>query len=250
MGAATLLSLVGNLIPLAGLYYWGWDPFQLLMLYWMETLIVAGWALARIATLPEHLLGRITVNGIERAARHNDLLLMFGGMAFVFCAVHFFFLWMIFQDGWRGKVDGPVSFVRVFVVDSGAWVPLLFTLVAGAVAFITSPTRPRAIRLIEARLLRNGVVAAVPKLDEATHGVGAAIGGLLGRIVIMQAAVIFGAMLAKSYGSNAPMYIVIVLKLIFESGSGTAGASINVTTSNGAGTTAATVKLPDETRKP
>ena len=216
MSPVIVLSLIGNLIPLAGLYYWHWDPFQLLMLYWMETVIVAGWSLARIATLPESLLGRIKVNGKERAATHRDLLSLFGGMAFAFCAAHFFFLWMIFQDGWRGKVHGPSSFVRVFVVESGAWIPLLFTLVAGAIAFVTSPARPHAIRLIEARFFRNGIVEAQPKLDEATHGVGAAVGGLLGRITIMQAGVIFGAMLARSYGTNAPMYIVVVLKLIFQ----------------------------------
>ena len=61
MSPVIVLSLIGNLIPLAGLYYWHWDPFQLLMLYWMETAIVAGWSLARIATLPESLLGRIKV---------------------------------------------------------------------------------------------------------------------------------------------------------------------------------------------
>ena len=155
MSPVIVLSLIGNLIPLAGLYYWHWDPFQLLMLYWMETVIVAGWSLARIATLPESLLGRIKVNGKERAATHRDLLSLFGGMAFAFCAAHFFFLWMIFQDGWHGKVHGPSSFVRVFVVESGAWIPLLFTLVAGAIAFVTSPARPHAIRLIEARFLRN-----------------------------------------------------------------------------------------------
>jgi hypothetical protein len=246
LSPATILSLIGNLIPFAGLYYWGWNPFQLLMLYWMETVIIAGWALARIATLPANRLGRMTVNGREGPATHRDLLIMFGSMAFVFCAAHFFFLWMIFQDGWRGKVDGPTSFVRVFVIESGAWIPLLFTLLAGAIAFITSPLRPHVIRLIEARL---GIAAEEPKLDESTDAVGAAIGSLLGRIAIMQAAVIFGAMLAKSYGSNAPMYIVIVLKLIFESGGTSRGGAVNVTTSDGSGTVERTIKLPDETRK-
>ena len=192
MSPAVILALIGNLIPLAGLHYWGWDPFQLLMLYWMETVIVAGWALARIATLPDNLLGRMTVNGREQPATHGALLGMFGGMAVAFCLAHFFFLWMIFQDGWRGRVDGPTSFVRVFVIESGAWAVLLFAFLAGAIAFLTSPTRPHIARLVEARILRKGIVEKQPQLDEATHGVGAAVGGLLGRIVIMQAAVIFG----------------------------------------------------------
>ena len=60
--------------------------------------------------------------------------------------------------------------------------------------------------------------ASVPQRGETTDGVGAAVGGMLGRIVIMQCAVIFGGMLAQKYGSNAPMYIVIGLKLLSDLG--------------------------------
>jgi hypothetical protein len=248
LGLSTFLSLVGNLIPLAGLYYWHWDPFQLLMLYWMETVIVAGWALARICTLPDNLLGRMTVNGKEQPATRPALLGMFGGMAVAFCSAHFFFLWIIFQDGWRGKVDGPASFIRVFVIESGAWAPLLFAFVAGAAAFVTSPARPYVMRLVEARLLRKDKVEMMPRLDETTHGVGAAIGGLLGRIFIMQAAVIFGGMLARNYGSNAPMYIVIGLKLLSDlGGNSLSGATVTVKSGTGGASTVRTVKFPDET---
>jgi Family of unknown function (DUF6498) len=248
LNASILLALIGNLIPLAGLFYWNWDPFQLLMLYWMETLVVAGWALARIGTLPENLLGRMTVNGRDQPATHAALLWMFGTLAAAFCFAHFLFLWFIFQDGWRGRVDGPTRFVRVFVIESGAWVPLLFAFLAGAVAFLTSPTRPQIVRLAEAHVLRNNIVEQSPRLDEATHGVGAAVGGLLGRIVIMQVAVIFGAMLSRSYGSNAPMYIVIGLKLLSDlGGKPLGGGSVKMQSKFGGKSTTQTVKRPDET---
>lgn len=251
MNPATLLALIGNLIPLAGLHYWHWDPFQLLILYWMETLIVAGWALARIAALPDNLLGRITVNGRDRAATHADLLYLFGSTAAAFCLAHLFFLWFIFQEGWRGKVDGPASFVRIFLIESGAWAALLFAFLAGAVAFVTSPARAHVVRLVEARLLRKDLVEPSPKLDEAAHGVGAAVGSLLGRIVIMQAAVIFGAMLSRSYGTNAPMYIVIGLKLLSDlRGKSFRGGTITLESSSGGTSTTRTIKLPDETPRP
>jgi hypothetical protein len=57
---------------------WNWDPFQLLMLYWMETTIVAGFALARLGTLPAHLPGSITINGRLKRAAHRNLLELFG----------------------------------------------------------------------------------------------------------------------------------------------------------------------------
>lgn len=237
MSVATLLALIGNLIPLAGLAYWNWDPFQLLMLYWMETVIVAGWALARIGALPDTMLGRITVNGKERPATRGDLLRMFGTLAAAFCAAHFFFLWMIFQDGWRGRVHGPMSFVQVFVVESGAWAPLLFTFLSGLMGFVTAQSTPYKI-------------ATVPQRGETSDAVGAAVGGLLGRIVILQCAVIFGAMLARSYGSNAPMYIVIGLKLLSDLG-GKPMRDVTITTESGSGknATVQTVKLPDETTR-
>jgi hypothetical protein len=247
LSPVTVLSLIGNLIPLAGLYYWHWDPFQLLMLYWMETVIVSGWMLARIATLPEKLLGRMTVNGREGPATHRNLLIMFGGASLAFCAGHFFFLWFIFQDGWRGRVDGPASFVRVFVIESGAWAPLVFVFLANAVAFLTSPTRPQTVRFVEARILGRDLVAQSPELNEETHGVGAVTGSWLGRIFIMQAAVIFGGMMARSYGSNAPMYIVIGLKLLSDlSGKSLSGASVTMESKTGGVSTAHSVKLPDE----
>lgn len=216
MNISSLIGLAGNLIPLAGLWSWGWDPFQLLMLYWMETVIVAGFALARIATVPKELLGTIKINGIERPATHRNMIELFGGLAATFISVHFLFLWLLFSGDWTTTVRGPISFVQAFVIDSGAWMPLLFALIAGAVAFVTSPTRPQAVRDLQARFTRSAVVEETPKLGEATHGVGAAVGGMLGRIAILQVAVIFGAMIAKSYGSMAPLLIVIGIKTLFD----------------------------------
>lgn len=218
MNLSTLIALAGNLVPLAGILYWNWDPFQLLMLYWMETVIVAGFALARIGAVPKELLGTIKINGIERRATHRNLIELFGLMAATFICVHFLFLWLLFSGDWTKKVRGPVSFVQEFVVDSGAWIPLLFAFLAGAVAFLTSPTRPQFARDLQARFLSTRIVEGTPKFDEATHGVGAAVGGMLGRIVIMQVAVIFGAMLAKKIGSMAPMLIVIGVKTLFDLG--------------------------------
>ena len=61
-------SLIANLIPLYGVLYWQWDAFQLLMLYWTETVIIAFWTIVGIARLPVSQLGNITVNGRVRPA--------------------------------------------------------------------------------------------------------------------------------------------------------------------------------------
>src|SRR5262245_42343815 len=42
----TLLLTAFNLLPLYGVWAWNWDPFQLLILYWLETVVVAASSLA------------------------------------------------------------------------------------------------------------------------------------------------------------------------------------------------------------
>ena len=34
-----LLTLIANLLPLAGVWWWGWDTFEVLVLYWMQTVL-------------------------------------------------------------------------------------------------------------------------------------------------------------------------------------------------------------------
>src|SRR5262245_17409030 len=44
-------AFIGNVTALYGVLYWQWDTFQLLMLYWMETVILAFWTLMRLSML-------------------------------------------------------------------------------------------------------------------------------------------------------------------------------------------------------
>jgi hypothetical protein len=68
-----LVGLIANLIPLYGILYWQWDSFQLLMLYWMETVIIAFWTILGITRLPVDPLGTITVGGRVKPANHKLL---------------------------------------------------------------------------------------------------------------------------------------------------------------------------------
>jgi hypothetical protein len=206
-----LLAFAGNLLQVYGVLYWGWDMFQILMLYWMETGVIGFWALLRLAVLPEGLLGEMTVNGRVVAATNKLLLQLFVPFVAISMAAHLLILWAIFSGDSAAGVDGPVSFAAKFIVASGAWKPLLFTWLAGAVGFYESPKRndfARAILPLPARpVVPDG---AQPRGD----AVGAAIGGTLGRIVMLQVATILGGMLARSYGTTAPWLILIGLKTL------------------------------------
>lgn len=207
-------AATANLLPLYGVLYRGVDPFQLLMLYWMETAVVGFWMIATLARLPDYQLGDITVNGRVQHATNAMLVKLFGGLTLCFMGAHFFFLWVLFSHDWPHHVTGPISFVREFVIASGAWIPLTLAFLAGFAGFCHSAARPDFVGAIERRLypMRTSVVPEAPKPSD---GVGPAVGGMLGRIAIMQVAVIIGAMLSRSYGSEAPLLIMIGLKTLF-----------------------------------
>jgi hypothetical protein len=205
-----LLAFAGNMLQVYGVVCWGWDMFQILMLYWMETAVIGFWALLRLAVLPQGLLGEMTVNGRVVAATNRLLLQMFVPFVAISMAAHLLFLWVMFSGTSGGGVHGPTSFVAKFVIASGAWQPLLFTWLAGAIGFYQSPKRndfARAIRLLPQRQI------ADPSNQDG-DGVGAAIGGTLARIVMLQVATIIGGMLARSYGTTAPWLILIGLKTL------------------------------------
>lgn len=209
-----LLALGANLLPAYGVLYLGVDPFQVLMLYWMETAVIGFWMVMTLARLPSNQLGDITVNGQLQHATNAILVKLFGAMTLIFMAGHLLFLWVLFSGDWPHHVTGPVSFVREFVIASGAWVPLILTFLAGFAGFCHSAARPDFVGAIERRLYPMRT-SFVPETSRPSDGVGPVVGATLARIAIMQVAVIAGAMLSRSYGNQAPLLIMIGLKTLF-----------------------------------
>lgn len=216
------VGLIGNLIPLYGVLYWHWDTFQLLMLYWMETVIIAFWTIRRIARLPMQELGTMTVNGHVRAATRTMLCGFFTLHAGAFISVHLLFLWILFSGEWLKKVHGFASFWHQLFIANGLWLALLFMFVSGWIAYRISASQgyPRAI---ERGIYPRKTLAQAP--DGGSDAVGSIVGGLYVRIVIMQVAIIAGATLAQRYGSVAPLLIVISLKTLADMAASLRGSS-------------------------
>ena len=207
-----LVGLIANLIPLYGVLYWQWDTFQLLMLYWMETVIIAFWTIRRIARLPVRELGTITVNGRVQAATRTMLCGFFMLHAGAFISVHLLFLWILFSGEWLKKVHGFASFWHQLFIANGLWLALLFMFVSGWIASYRISASQGYPRAIERGIYPRKTLAQAP--DGGGDTVGSIVGGLYVRIVIMQVAIIAGAALAQRYGSVAPLLIVIGLKTL------------------------------------
>ena len=63
---ATLILIAINLTPIAGVLWWGWDAFVLLMLYWLETAVIAFWTVVRIAATPKAALNDLHIQQNSR----------------------------------------------------------------------------------------------------------------------------------------------------------------------------------------
>src|SRR5215475_8034392 len=201
-GVMMLATLIGNLIPLYGVVYWQWDTFQLLMLYWMETVIIAGWTLLRLARLSGPERGEITVNGKPRVASRFMLVGFFALHSGAFILVHLFFLWIFFSHDWLKKVHGAASFFSELFLVNYVWAALLFMFIASGISFLVDSARPRS----------------ASQAENASDPVGRIVGALYAGIVIMQVAIIFGAIISGMSGSLAPLAIVITLKTLIDVG--------------------------------
>jgi hypothetical protein len=77
--ASIALLLAANLVPLAGVAFWGWQVWQVVFLYWMENLIIGAFNVLRILAA-----GRSTEGGTTRATQVAGKI----GLA-AFFAVHY-----------------------------------------------------------------------------------------------------------------------------------------------------------------
>ncbi|HRF09875.1 MAG TPA: DUF6498-containing protein [Xanthobacteraceae bacterium] len=197
------ILLVSNFIPLLGVLYWGWDTFVLLMLYWLETLIIAFWTLLRIL-----IAGDFSSNFFGEVLTRLFMFAFFLVHAGGFMLGHFVFLWAFFGKGWLQQI--PVSnnfsslpveaFWEKMVVANGLLIPLAVSFIGRGIAFIFEMSKlPLWKRLVSEDSGQNAKA-------------GGLVGGLYGRIITMHVVIIIGAMLAQKLGALAPLLLLIVVK--------------------------------------
>jgi hypothetical protein len=199
-----LLLLAANLVPLVGVILWGWDAFVLLMLYWLETAVIAFWTVVRIATMSRDALGMMKIEGQRGPSSPIGMALFFTAHAGLFMAVHFLILWTLFSDDWSQRIHGVGSFMTEMVIGTGLWVPLAVLFVVRGGLMLFDAAQPALWR-------RLGFIESPPR----KAGVGPAetvIFGLYIRIVVMQVTIIFGAWFALLLGTSGALVVLIALK--------------------------------------
>jgi len=129
----SLAALVlANLVAAVGVLAFGWDPYQLLILYWSETFVIGLW------TVPRILLAR----GQGLAAANKLILVPFFCVHFgVFMVVHLVFIHVLTALSWVSPFAGPgflptASGEFDLPIDAAVVITILGFLVSHGVSFM------------------------------------------------------------------------------------------------------------------
>lgn len=190
------ILILSNLVPLAGLLWWGWDAFVLLCLYCLETGVIGFWTILRVATMSRDQ-GSATRRSIASTLALSGFFTVHAGL---FMTVHMLFIFVLFAGPWEGKIHDARDFIRLVVIGMGLWLPLLALFVGQGAIFINDAVN----RFVFARVQQTQV------------DTGEVMGNFYKRIVILHLALMGGAFISQMIGRTAPLIVLVLLKTALE----------------------------------
>jgi Family of unknown function (DUF6498) len=173
--------VAANALPLAGVLFWDWDVFALLVLFWMENVVVGVFFILRMVFAD-----------LEDAALWLGKLFMVPFFCIhygMFTAVHGVFVFMLFGQGKYG-VDGldALALAARAADDYGLWAPLAVLFASHFFSFAWNDLYRGEFRSAE-----------LTKLMITPYG----------RVVVLHVAILLGGMAAMALGS--PLWALLVL---------------------------------------
>ena len=149
---AVLLEFAFGMIPLAGIAFWHWDIFLVVMVHLLAMAIQGAFLALRAATLPAVALGHFQPKSPRTNLspwRLRAVLAFFvvGGIGF---PLMLFIAIMVEQFGGKayGHIRSVGEFWRIVVVGAGLWVPLGAVVFSAACGYLIDMLTP----LLTARL--------------------------------------------------------------------------------------------------
>lgn len=134
---AILSLLIANLIPLAGVAFFGWSLTELLLLYWLESAVIGGFTVLRMMAARSEGLPPALQTGMKLF-----LVPFFGVHYGFFWLIHGFFLIILFAGDGAGFAKGagatlltPIDYT--FMRANVFAVPVAAMLGSHGVAFVT-----------------------------------------------------------------------------------------------------------------
>ena len=194
---STTALVLANLLPLIGVFAFGWDVGMILLVYWAENLVVGVYNILKIALLqveaPPLHLGKLFA--IPFFAVH------FGG----FCAVHGLFL-LAFVSG-----DGAVSDV---FPESSWFGPLIFVQLLLSVVTEAWRNGPEGLHWpVFSLFISHGISFVqnyIGKREFRSLSTGDLMGQPYNRIVLLHITIIAGGVPVMMLGSPLPLLAILV----------------------------------------
>ena len=199
----SLLALIGaNLIPFAGVFFFGWDVTFIILLYWIENLIAGFYNILKMAILRVDR----SLENVSKFFIIPFFCVHYGG----FCAGHGFFLIHFFKIG-----TGSPPF------DNGSswWGPFIFIqLLFSVIAKIWASKPPEMIWAVVGLTISHGIsfwenyilgqeykTSTLKKLMHQPYQ----------RIIVMHIAIIASGIFIMKLNSPLPLLIILILLKIF-----------------------------------
>ena len=204
---SSLLLIAANATPIAGIVFWQWNAFELLILYWMETAVLGFWAIMAVVISPIKALGPLG----QETPRIGITAFLFAHSS-IFMGVHFLMLWELFSGNWASRIHGIGDFVSLIVIGRDLWLPLaILFLMRGAMVLLT---------VLEPRWLggwKPQPMLTAPE-QEGAFPVSGPLFGFYIRIIVMQLALILGGAIAVFMGAGAALILLVVIKTTIDLG--------------------------------
>ena len=174
--------VVANLVPLAGVLFFGWSVFATLLLFWVENVIVGGFNVLRMLwAQPDN-----PVMWVAKAGMIPFFLVHYG----IFTTVHGVFVLTLFGGVQQRGFPGPADFFHA-VQGAGIWPAALVLAVSHGVSFVVNYIGSGEYR-----------TAALAQLMSRPYG----------RVMVLHVVILGGGFLVQAVG--APVAAVAVLVLL------------------------------------
>ncbi len=182
--ASLLIILIVNLIPLFGVFYWGWQGFDLLFIYWLENWVVGFFMIMRLVIRRYDNSGSIIFNFITVpfTAFHYS----------AFCIGHGIFILVMFN-----KIQGDPLV--------GMWDQVLMLI------------QPLEIKIALAGLFISHAIRWLKDTVNKPFNEGSVIGAAYGRIVLTHLTIFVCAF--ALFGSGKPelgLVFLVLVKLVID----------------------------------
>jgi len=197
-----IAMLIGNLLPLYGVFFQGWDVFSVFFIYWFETVVIGVFMVSKILIRP--LLDKNPLGLLGGFFNAGFFTVHYG----MFCFAHFSILLALFYEGSLDTsiVDDSVlsayGFVKTLAGGSGLYWAVIGIIAAELI---------RSIFALKDRERKSG------RKISSRDALGEDIRGPYGRIIILHISLIVGGFLVQSMGSQIwGLALLVGLKMLFD----------------------------------